>query len=54
METFNIKPCKEVGDIKNAIREAILDGKVSNDYNEAFRFMIELGKEMGLESKVIK
>jgi poly(A) polymerase len=48
METFNIKPCKEVGDIKNAIREAILDGKVSNDYNEAFQFMIKLGNEMGL------
>ena len=54
MKTFNLRPCKEVGDIKNAIREAILDGKVRNDYNEAFRFMIELGKEMGLESKVIK
>jgi poly(A) polymerase len=48
MKTFNIKPGKEVGDIKNAIREAILDGKVKNDYDEAFGFMIELGKEMGL------
>ncbi len=48
METFNIKPCKEVGDIKNAIREAILDGKVRNDYDEAFKFMVSLGKEMGL------
>ncbi len=48
METFNIKPCKEVGDIKNAIREAILDGKVRNNYDEAFQFMIKLGGEMGL------
>ena len=51
METFDIKPGKEVGDIKNAIREAILDGKVKNDYDEAFRFMIELGREMGLKPK---
>jgi len=50
MKTFNLKPCKEVGDIKNAIREAILDGKVRNDYDEAFKFMIELGNKMGLKA----
>ena len=54
MKTFDIKPSKYVGDIKNAIREAILDGKVKNDYDEAFGFMLELGKEMGLEPKEIK
>jgi poly(A) polymerase len=49
MKTFNIKPCKKVGDIKTVIREAILDGKIRNDYGEAFNYMLELAKEMGLE-----
>ncbi|MBN3036289.1 MAG: HD domain-containing protein [Bacteroidales bacterium] len=48
MKTFGIKPGKEVGILKNAIREAILDGVVRNDFNEAYRFMIEKAKSMGL------
>ncbi|MCK5825187.1 MAG: HD domain-containing protein [Ichthyobacteriaceae bacterium] len=48
METFNLKPSKEVGDIKIAIREAILNGDILNNYDEAFAFMVEKGKEMGL------
>ncbi|HHZ81724.1 MAG TPA: tRNA nucleotidyltransferase, partial [Flavobacteriales bacterium] len=50
METFDIPPCKEVGDIKNAIKDAILDGDVANNYDEAFALMLKLGKEMGLVS----
>ncbi len=46
MQTFNLPPGRAVGIIKNAIREAILDGKISNDYNAAFQFMIETVKEM--------
>lgn len=51
MSTFNLKPSKEVGMIKNAIREAILDGVMDNNYEEAFQFMIDKGKELGLTYK---
>ena len=45
MQTFGLAPCKEVGIIKTAIREAILDGKIGNNYDEAFNFMhLEAGK----------
>ena len=48
METFNIAPSRNVGIIKNAIREAILDGVITNNYEEAFAFMLEQGKLLGL------
>lgn len=51
MKTFDLQPCRQVGDIKTAIREAILDGKISNDFDEAFAFMVERAKKMGLEVK---
>lgn len=51
METFNISPSKEVGIIKNAIREAILDGIVENDKDKAFDFMIEFAKSIKLFPK---
>jgi len=49
INTFNIKPSRLVGDIKSAIKEAILDGIIGNNYDEAYRFMIEKAKEMGLK-----
>ncbi|MEP6646187.1 MAG: HD domain-containing protein, partial [Saprospiraceae bacterium] len=48
MDTFGIKPGREVGEIKTAIREAILEGELANDYDKAFSFMLEQGKRLGL------
>jgi len=51
MQTFALQPCREVGIIKNAIREAILDGIIPNQYDEAFRFMLAEGEKLGLKAK---
>jgi poly(A) polymerase len=48
MTTFGIGPCREVGIIKNTIKEAILEGEIHNDYEEAFKFMMKKAKELGL------
>jgi putative nucleotidyltransferase with HDIG domain len=49
MEHFNIKEGREVGQLKNAIREAILDGDISNNFDEAYNFMLLKAKDLGLE-----
>ncbi|MCD6543838.1 MAG: HD domain-containing protein [Flavobacteriaceae bacterium] len=49
IETFNLKPCREIGTLKESIKDAILDGKISNDYEEAYAFMIKKGIKMGLK-----
>ncbi len=48
MKTFGIGPSKEIGIIKAAIREAILDGQISNDYEEAYKLMLVEGKKLDL------
>jgi len=48
MKAFDLKPGKEVGIIKTAIREAVLDGVIENNFEEAYVFMKELGQKMGL------
>lgn len=49
MQTFGIGPSKEIGIIKEEIKEAILEGKIRNDYDEAFNMMLELGEKLGLK-----
>ena len=49
MKTFNLKPSKEIGMIKEAIKEAILEGDIPNEYNAAYTLMLQKGKEMGLK-----
>lgn len=49
MQTFGIPPSKPVGIIKDAIKDAILDGYIPNNYDEAFKFMLIKGKEIGLK-----
>ena len=48
MKTFDLKPSRTVGDIKNAIREAILDGEISNNFEDAYQFMLKIAAGMGL------
>ncbi len=52
MEIFGLSPSKPVGDLKNAIKDAMLDGEISNSYDAAYEFMVKKAMEMGL--KIIK
>lgn len=50
MNHFNLRPCKEIGLIKEAIKEAILEGEIPNEYEAAFAMMIKKGSEIGLKA----
>jgi tRNA nucleotidyltransferase (CCA-adding enzyme) len=52
METFNLKPCREIGLIKDSIKEAILDGKIANNHDEAYNYMLEKAEKMGLQKSL--
>ena len=49
METFNLKPSKEIGIIKEKIKEAILEGDIPNEHDAAFQLMLKEGKRLGLK-----
>ncbi|WP_321481076.1 HD domain-containing protein [uncultured Bacteroides sp.] len=48
MDVFGLKPCQEVGALKSAIKDAILDGVIPNEYEAAYAFMLQRGRKMGL------
>ncbi|GFD92925.1 tRNA nucleotidyltransferase [Alteromonas sp. KUL156] len=50
MEAFNLQPCREIGQIKEAIKEAILDGKIPNEHEASYQFMLEKGVQLGLKT----
>lgn len=52
MKTFDIGPSREVGLIKTEIREAILEGKIANNYEEAYNFMLNTAAILGLKPKM--
>ncbi|WP_452600869.1 CCA tRNA nucleotidyltransferase [Pontimicrobium sp. MEBiC06410] len=49
MKAFNLKPSREIGIIKEAIKEAILEGEIPNEHEAAFNLMLEKGKSLGLK-----
>ena len=49
MKTFNLKPCREIGQLKEAIKEAILEGEIPNEYEASYEFMINKGNSLGLK-----
>lgn len=54
MEIFNLKPSKVIGEIKEELKEAVLDGKIKNNFSETYELMIKIAKEKGLEPKNLK
>ncbi|MDY2641641.1 MAG: HD domain-containing protein [Mediterranea sp.] len=49
MATFGLQPCREIGSLKSAIKDAILDGVIPNDHDAAYQFMLERARRMGLQ-----
>jgi tRNA nucleotidyltransferase (CCA-adding enzyme) len=49
MELFNLKPCREIGQLKEAVKEAILEGEIQNEYEAALAFVLKKAKKIGLE-----
>lgn len=51
MKTFSLPPCREIGIIKDAIKDAILDGEIHNNFEEAYALMLKKAEELGLQKK---
>jgi tRNA nucleotidyltransferase (CCA-adding enzyme) len=49
MELFNLKPSREIGMLKEAVKEAILDGKIPNEYQAAYEFVLKRAEKLGLQ-----
>ena len=49
MRTFGLQPCREVGSLKSAIKDAILDGVIPNEHKAAWAFMLQQAEKMGLK-----
>ena len=49
MKTFNLQPCREIGQLKEAIKEAILEGIIPNEYEASYQFMLEKAAALGLK-----
>ncbi|WP_281637697.1 CCA tRNA nucleotidyltransferase [Flavobacterium marginilacus] len=49
MEIFNLKPSREIGQLKDAVKEAILEGEIPNDYDSAYAFVLKKGEKLGLK-----
>jgi len=50
ISTFNLSPSRVIGDIKTAIKDAILDGEIQNNHVDAYQFMLKKGEELGLKA----
>ena len=48
MQTFGLSPCREVGDLKQLIKDAIWESRIENNHDAAFRFLLEEARKMGL------
>jgi tRNA nucleotidyltransferase (CCA-adding enzyme) len=52
MRLYNLGPCREIGQLKESIKQAILDGEIANDYDEAYAFMLNKAEKMKLKINV--
>lgn len=51
MKVFDLTPCREIGVIKNAIKDAVLDGEIANEHDAAYLYMLKKAAELGLYPK---
>ncbi|WP_318639738.1 CCA tRNA nucleotidyltransferase [Flavobacterium ardleyense] len=52
MKLFNLKPSREIGILKEAVKEAILEGEIPNEYQAAYDFVVKKAEKMGLEKQI--
>lgn len=53
MEIFNLKPSREIGILKEAVKEAIMEGEIPNEYKAAYDFVLKKGEKLGLKKSII-